>query len=209
MPGTFSAVPVMATGDWVTPGWVNTYVGGNMSAIWVGSAVGDMEYYLSATEKARLAKPSVDSLLKNTNAGAVSWLAINAIPKILHAEAAVYFDAGGQSTTSTSFVDVTNGTVNIVTTQTCTIRMFGMGAIANGTAGFATRVRGSIGGTVDPNSDASMPHTTGGNYVPFAYVYKRAGVGAGTITCKLQFKRDSGGTAFFNSGRIIVEAFAE
>ena len=56
MPATYSAVPVVATGDWITAGWVNTYIGTNLAANWPGTAAGDTEYYVSAVEKARLAK---------------------------------------------------------------------------------------------------------------------------------------------------------
>lgn len=203
----YSAVPLMSTGDWITAGWVNTYIGGNAAAIWVGSAAGDMAYYLSAVEQARLAKPSVDSILKNTSGGVPSWLAMNAIPEILHADAAVYF-TGEHTTTPSSYIDKTGATVNVVTTRTCTIRMTAEGHIACGTGGSRTTVRGSIGGVTDPENESTFPWTSGTYYVPFSYVYKRTGVVAGTITCKLQFK-SGGGTAYMEAGRIIVEAFAE
>lgn len=207
MPSLYSAVPLMATGDWITAGWVNTYVGGNAAAIWVGAAAGDMDYYLSSIEKARLAKPSVDSVLKNTNAGAPSWLALDAIPTIIHAQASVFF-TGEQTTTSSSFVDKTGATVNIVTTRTCTIRMIAEGHIACGTAGSRNTVRGVIGGVNDPENESTFPWTSVNYYVPFSYHYKRTGVVAGTTTCKLQFK-SGGGTAYMEAGRILVEAFAE
>lgn len=73
MPATYNVVPVVATGDWITAGWVNTYIGGNMAALWPGTAVGDMEYYLSATEKAKLAKPASRSILEMGNSGTPSW----------------------------------------------------------------------------------------------------------------------------------------
>lgn len=55
MPGTYNAIPSVATGDWITAGWVNTYVGGNMTALWPYTAIGDMAYANAATELARLA----------------------------------------------------------------------------------------------------------------------------------------------------------
>lgn len=207
MPSTYSAVPLMATGDWITAGWVNTYVGGNAAAIWVGSAAGDMDYYLSSIEKARIAKPSVDSVLKNTNSGVPSWLPINGIPKIIHAEASVYF-TGEQTTTPSAYADKSGATVNIVTTRTCTIRMVAEGHIACGSAGSRTTVRGVIGDVTDPENESTLPWTSVNYYVPFSYMYKRTGVGASTITCKLQFK-SGGGTAFMEAGRILVEALAE
>jgi hypothetical protein len=56
MPATYSVVPTVATGDWITAGWVNTYIGTNLAANWPGTTAGDTEYYVSAVEKARLAK---------------------------------------------------------------------------------------------------------------------------------------------------------
>ena len=207
MPATYSAVPLMTTGDWVTAGWVNTYIGGNESAMWVGSAVGDMEYYLSSVEKARLAKPGVDSLLAMGNPGTPSWLAKSNLPGLIHASAAIYW-TGEVTRTSTAFGDITSATVDIVTTVTCTIRMIAQGHIAHGTAGNRTTVNGVIGGVSDPQNDGTKPWCTNPYYVPYSYLYKRTGVAAGTITCKLQFK-SGGGTAYHDSGRILVEAIPE
>lgn len=79
MPATYSVVPTVSTGDWITAGWVNTYIGTNLAANWPGLAAGDIEYYLSSVEKARLAKPSVNSILKNDSAGVPSWLALTSL----------------------------------------------------------------------------------------------------------------------------------
>ena len=207
MPSLYNATPLMATGDWITAGWVNTYVGGNAAAIWVGTTAGDMDYYISSVEKARLGKPSVDSILKNTNGGTPTWLALDAIPKIIHAEVSVYF-TGEHTTAPSAYVDKTGATVNIVTTRTCTIRLLAEGHIACGTAGSRTTVRGVIGGVADPENESTFPWTSATYYVPFSYLYKRTGVAAGTTTCKLQFK-SGGGTAYMESGRIFVEALAE
>ena len=48
----------------------------SLKAIWAGTAAGDIDYYDSATTKAKLAKPSIDSLLQNTSAGVPSWLSL-------------------------------------------------------------------------------------------------------------------------------------
>src|SRR5687768_16750269 len=83
MPATYSVVPTVATGDWITAGWVNTYIGGNLAANWPGTAGGDMEYYVSAVEKARLAKPSVGGTILKHNGTVPGWLAIGANGYIL------------------------------------------------------------------------------------------------------------------------------
>jgi hypothetical protein len=72
----FTSVPTVATGDVWSAANHNQYIKDNFAALWVGSAAGDIDYYSSATAKTRLAKPSVDSVLKNTSAGVPSWKAV-------------------------------------------------------------------------------------------------------------------------------------
>lgn len=84
----------MATGDWITAGWVNTYIGTNLAANWPGVAAGDMEYYLSSVEKARLAKPASLGMLKMTSAGVPSWLTIGSafdVPRVASGGATLEF----------------------------------------------------------------------------------------------------------------------
>lgn len=54
----------------------NTGVKGNFTAIWVGSAAGDMDYYTSATAKSRLALTAGGLLYGGASAPA--WLALTA-----------------------------------------------------------------------------------------------------------------------------------
>lgn len=52
----------------------NTYVKGNLTAIWVGTTAGDMEYYSSATAKTRVAKGSAKQVwMMNSGATAPEW----------------------------------------------------------------------------------------------------------------------------------------
>lgn len=78
MPATYNVVPTVATGDWITGGWVNTYLGGNFAANWPGTTAGDMEYYVSAVEKARIPIGSGGSLLRADGAGVPGWKALGA-----------------------------------------------------------------------------------------------------------------------------------
>lgn len=195
------------TGATYTAAHYNTHTRDNWTAVWVYTTQGDIAYATSSTSLSRLGIGANTTTVLMPAAGVPSWSHTPAIKGILHAEASVYF-TGEHTTTSTSFVDKTGATVDIVTTQTCTIRMLMQGLIASGTVGIRTVVNGVIGGTSDPNSDLTKPGTTGGNYVPFSYVYKRTGVAAGTITNKMQFK-SGGGTAYCEAGRILVEAFVE
>jgi len=50
-----------------------------MAALWPYSAAGDIAYASAANALSRLAKPSVDSVLKNTSSGTPSWLALTSI----------------------------------------------------------------------------------------------------------------------------------
>lgn len=179
----------------------------NITAIWVGTTAGDMDYYTSATGKNRVAIGANTTTVLMPSAGAPSWNHSPQIQGVLHNTATVYWN-GEVTKTGTTFTDITSATVNIVTTQTCTIRMLAQGAIASGTVGNRTSVQGSINGTADANHDDSKAWTTAGNYVPYLYVYRLTGVAAGTITCKMQYK-GGGGTALHSGGRIIVEAYVE
>lgn len=52
---------------------VNLAAQSALQALVAGQAAGDLFYASSATALARLAKPAVDSVLKNTSAGTLSW----------------------------------------------------------------------------------------------------------------------------------------
>ena len=209
---SFTSLPLLTTGDWIDAAWGNTYWRDNLAAVWPYDADGQLAYSVSPNGAlSRLSKPSVDSVLKNTSAGVPSWLALNQLKGALHASAKVDFYPNGQTTTSASYVDVTGGTVNIVTTVTCTILMYSYGMIANGTIGISTHVRGVIGGTADtPTNSLALPYTSQGNYVPYGYLYRRTGVAAGTIACKMQFRTgNAANTAYYDAGAIIALAFVD
>lgn len=206
MPGTYSAVPVVATGDWITAGWVNTYLGGNLSALWAGLAAGDIEYYISAVEKARLAKPSVDSILGMGAAGTPSWLPETSIPGMLHAKGSVNFSPGQTFSTST-FTDITGATLNLTLTTTCTVLMMAVIVGYNGTTGRTFYVRGSIDGNVDATPLAQANGGAARNEA-LPYFWYMAGITAGTRTVKLQCRNDSDPN-IVTSGRLQALAFAE
>jgi hypothetical protein len=193
-------------GELVTKAMMDTHIRDNFTALWVGMAPGDMEYYINSIQKNRLARPTVDSVLKNTSAGTPTWLAMNAIPGTLHQKAFVDFDAFSQSIPGTAWVDVTNATVNIVTTKTCTIFVHCSGAFA--ASSNVAAVRASIGGVVQ---SGGYSRTYGPTYVPYGFTHYRTGVPAGTITCKLQGQAPVSGSdnALFGIGKIVVEAIVE
>lgn len=207
---TFNPVPLVATGDWITATWLNTYVRQNMTALFPGTTAGDLDYYSSATEKARLGIGAVDTVLTPLS-GAPAWSHTPNIKGILHATANVDW-YNSQSSASTSFIDVTGGTVNIVTTKTCTLVMHARGIFRIFSNGDYCVVRGMINGVAhSPSSNVlALPRTQNTNFVPFEYTYKLAGVAAGTITCKLQFRSYLGTwSAFIDGGQIDMFAYVE
>lgn len=221
----YNIVPTVANGDSWSAAQHNTYLKDNMAALWPYTSAGDMPYatasntlgrvalgavgavmYSTGSAPAWLAKPSVDSILRQTGAAvAPSWLALNAIPGLLHAKALVDYDALSQVITGSTWVDVTNGTVNIVTTRTCTIVMYASGAFAGSNIGL---VRAVIGGTA---MTGGHPRTFASGYNPYGFAHYRASVPAGTITCKVQGQALTGpsDTATFGIGKIVVQAFTE
>lgn len=69
----FTSPMTAVTGATFTAAQFNTHVRDNLNAIWVGTTAGDIDYYSSATVKARLAAPASLSLLQH-NGTAPSWL---------------------------------------------------------------------------------------------------------------------------------------
>lgn len=199
----YNAVPTVATSDSWTASQHNTYIKDNFAAVWVGTTAGDLDYYTSATAKARLAIGAAGRVLVS-NGSAPTW----GVASTLHAKTIANWDAGEQSITNTSYTDVTNATVGITTTVTCTIFMIATGVFATNFDGNRGWVAPMIGGVT--LGDTGGVHTSSGVYVPFTTIYYRTGATPGTITCKLQGRANAGGNAaIFERGRIVALAFAE
>lgn len=67
----------LAASDW------NTYLKGNFGEVWKGTTAGDMDYYLSATAKTRLALGSAKkALMVNSGATAPEWANIYPVGSI-------------------------------------------------------------------------------------------------------------------------------
>lgn len=222
-----TAWPTVLSGDSWSASQHNTYGRDNDLAYWVYTAAGDLAYATSSSTLARLAlvtggllyggasapawlaKPGTADtyLLKNTSAGTPSWLLGSNLAGLIHAVNSVEYDAADQSISGTAWTDVTNATVNITTTVTCTIYMFASGTIATNAAGNRGKVRANINGTAQ---SSGYVHTSNVYYVPFGFLHYRTGVASGTITCKLQGAGNAAGnSAIFNSGKIVVIAVPE
>lgn len=152
----------------------------NITAIWAGTAAGDVDYYASATTKGRIAKPAALSMLTNDSTGVPAW----ATGGRVHA---IGFD---ESTTLTSSnnalgVPITGLTLDLTLTQTCTVMLW-MWASVNASVGDtptqAAMLLGSIGGTAQ-TYDNSTPRSYEQSYRPIASMQVRTGVTSGTVTC--------------------------
>ena len=120
---------MVATGDWIDAAWINQYLRDNFNAIFQGLAAGgDMPYAVDANTVAALAKPSVDSVLKNTSAGVPSWIASNLLAGSIHTKGTAFTNTLASST-STSYTTIGAGVlrVDLVLTATCTIYAFAFG----------------------------------------------------------------------------------
>lgn len=228
----YNVVPTVANGDSWSAAQHNTYIKDNFAAVWPYTTAGDLAYasasniltrlgissvggilYSTGAAPAWLAKPSVDSVLRHTGGSvAPAWVSLTnlatalGIEGTLHNIATVDYNANDQTISSSSYADITNATVSIVTTRTCTIKMTAVGTIAAGGGGQRALVQGVIGGV----ASGDMVHTSMTVYVPFTVVYYRTGVAAGTIICKVQGRGNAGGNSgIFHEGRIVVEAFTE
>lgn len=77
----FSTVPLVASSDSWTASQHNTYIRDNLSAIFVGTTNGDMDYYTSSSAKSRLAIGTAYSVLYSTGSvpayGGLSTIAAN------------------------------------------------------------------------------------------------------------------------------------
>lgn len=69
---SYATVPTVATSDSWTAAQHNTYVRDNLTAIWVGTTAGDLDYYTSSSAKARLAF-SAGGMLYAGTATAPAW----------------------------------------------------------------------------------------------------------------------------------------
>ena len=202
----FNNVPLLATGDWIDAAWGNTYWRDNFAALYPYTAAGDLAYAVSAGGAlARLAKPSVNSLLKNTSAGVPSWLAMTAIPGTLHAKGTVSF--APRQTFSGTWADITGATFNLTLGVTCTILVFAVMTGYNASTGRGFYVRGVVNGTADPA--ASFPFNGGeARNEALPYIYYATGVTAGTRTVKMQCQADTDPNVE-ERGRLTALAFVE
>ena len=184
---SYTAHPTVVTGQTWTAANQNTYVKDNFAALWVYTTAGDICYATSASAANRLGIGSTALLGLRTNAGktAPEWGyakgSVNAIGFASWSTEVV------TASTHTAWVDLAS--VNVTTTETCTIVMSGCAFFAITDDGYQAHITGSIGGTQDTNYNACSAATaTSINGHAGGYAWRRTGVTAGTIACKMQMR---------------------
>lgn len=204
---TKSTVPTVANGDSWSAAQHNTYLRDNIEALWPYTTAGDMAYASAANQLARLGKPSVDSVLKNTSAGTPSWLPLTSVKKgTLHAVGMVDFAPGGQAFTNV-WADITGASLTLALSVTCTIFVFAIVTGYNNTNERAFFIRGVVNGVAD---GAALFPFNGGRLrnEGLPYIYRATGVTSGSRIVKLQCYGDSE-TSVVERGRLIAAAFVE
>lgn len=176
---SFTAV----VGATYTAAQYNTHVRDNFTAVWVYTAAGDIAYATSATALARLAKPSVDSVLKNTSAGALSWLALSTFPGRFHATGSDFSDSL-ISTTNTSY-EYTGIAFNFILSATCTVFAIATGAASKDLGTHNGFINISIDGTIQTDQPAVVKSTGLMSWTAF---YIKTGVPAGARNVSLYYK---------------------
>lgn len=206
---TKSTVPTVANGDSWSASQQNTYLRDNIEALWPYTTAGDISYASAANQLSRLAKPSADSVLKNTSGGVPSWLALTALKGTLHTIQTSEFSPGGQAFSS-GWANITLGYVTLTLTVPCTVVVFSTITGYNSNTGRAFMVRATIDGVADPASyypyDGGL--TTGAKNETIPYVYVATGITAGSRLVRMQCTSDSS-TSYVERGRIVAAAFVE
>lgn len=198
-----TVVPSAITGQTLSAADWNTQIRDNINGMWVLTTAGDMLYATGASAAARLAlvpggilcggasapawlpKPTVNSFLKNTGAGALSWLDMTAIPGLIHTNGSNYTNSNTTST-STSYVSIGAGIGFYLTlNMQCTIIAWAHGVGYKNSGDYDGYFALSINGVVDPNDNVRV-HAAANT--PFSCMYIATGVIGGSRPIELKYK---------------------
>jgi hypothetical protein len=218
----FTTHPTVVPGDTWTAANQNTYVKGNLDALFVGLQQGDMDYYGSPTALARLVKPSVASVLTH-NATIPSWLTKGAALSVLRVNAAgtgfewasgvggikvaSHFNDASHTYGSTVERDMPNSSNTIVLTATSTLVVMGRVLSLNAAGNCWTQAALMLDGTLGQWSN----HNYGGEAVELVMFGVKTGVTAGTKTIKMREKEGYGSGLSYSVGHLewVALAFPE
>lgn len=115
------------------------------------------------------------------------------------------------TTVSTSWTDITSGSVTLTLASTSTVILFASGTMRVTVAGHETHFRGMIDGVGDSKDVFCSGYTSDDlGYKPFGYMWLATGVTAGSRICKVQLKStDAANTAEFMGGTVIAVAIPQ
>ena len=204
----FYTHPIVVPGDTWTASNQMTYVKGNLDALFVGLAAGDIDFYSSAASKARLAKPASRGLLTNGSDAVLAWLTVSGnANKFLRVNSAgnnFEFAGGGAkadyhsnttpySYSTSSWRDVPNSSKSITVDVTSTVVCIGMvehhSTDSPNFYGFS-EFKFNIDGTdIDWAVTAKNYGTT---LLPIPIIGLKTGVGAGSKTVKIRERCGAG-----------------
>ena len=198
---SYTQVPTYTTNQLITASHANTYWRDNINALWPFTNAGDIAFASDADDLVRLAIGAAGSMLKvNAGATAPEWLGIGSAGQVLRVNSAgtspewgaggiklyTFTKTGEFTTTSTSYIDIPNATVDVTVTLTSSLLMVASFSSAQIGASSHTLV---VAANIDGSIASTVHHTgtgTSDKYNPGAIVGWKTGVTAGTKTCKLQ-----------------------
>jgi len=210
----YNTPPVVAPSDEWTAANQNTYIRDNMMAGVpdIFTTAGDLAYGTGADAAAVLAAGAARlCLAMNAGATAPEWV----VPKGTLNMIGYVGVTPNQTTTSTTLEDITNATVTLALTVTCTIILLALveGYVDQTTAGFGFKVYGMINGTSDTGVTDKVPGNGSATTLrneTLPYMYIKTGVPAGNRIVKLQAKDAASGTHdYITNVRLLALAFAE
>lgn len=195
-------IPTVANGDWITPGWVNTNIKQNMEALWPFTTNGDLVRASAADELVRI-PPGISGQVLTMSSGVPTWAAP---PEVIHAKGVISTVGTTQNTNSSSFVDLTDASINMTINRLCTIVVFG------NAVGYA----GSGGGSYPVDFNLLIDGTSFGIFQTFTpypgavcMVGHKSSVGVGTRVVKARFRSPFGITVYSYGVYLNVFAFPE
>ena len=205
---TKSTVPTVANGDSWSASQQNTYLRDNIEALWPYTTAGDIAYASAANQLSRLAKPSVDSVLKHTIGGVPSWVALTHLKGTLHDVKMANFVPGGQVFSST-WADISGATVTLSLEVTCKVLVYASVTGYNGSGGRVFWVRAMVDGVGDSgNVPLNATLVSGARNEALPYFYTTGSVAAGSRIVKLQCQADTDPN-YVERGRLMVAAYVQ
>ena len=208
MSGTRNAVPTVSTGDWITAGWINTYIGDNEAAHWPYTTAGDLAYGVSSAELTRLGIGGAGALLKSSGS-APAWLAAGAAYKLLRMNSAgnspewaqspivvaTKFNATGHSYNGTTERDMPNSSGTITPLVTSTVIMVARLNMYTNPGNCIARFYAQISGT---NGNVAQHSYGGGEGHTISFFAVKTGVTAGAKTLVIREKEGYGAGVAYN-----------